>query len=285
MRILIASLVILSTLSFTYKNKKFKNPEKSVFIPSGTTEHEGQAYSCEAFWMLDHEVTNFEYFTFLKQLLTDGKTGEYKKAVPDTLAWKSIGGYMNPMAEYYFSHPSYANYPVVNVSKEGAELFCVYMTKEYRAIYGEAINDFRLPTKLEWIYAAKGGTAAHIYPWSGPHLRNADGELMANFYRIGDENSTYTSDGPQIVSDSARIHTAFADDAYVTAPANSYWPNEYGLYNMAGNVAELVADENTAMGGHWRSTGYDIRVTSQTDFEKANPFVGFRPVMAFLVQE
>lgn len=285
MRILVASLVVLSFLSFTYKDKKFKSPENFVFIPSGNSEFQGKTYSCQAFWMLEHEVTNFEYYSFLKQLLLDGKKDDYLKALPDTAAWDSIGGSMSLMKDTYFYHPAYAEYPVVNVSNEGADMFCVYLTEYYRSIYGDVINDFRLPTKLEWIYAAKGGLSRAPYPWGGPGLRDEDGRYLANFNPIGDQNIKQTKDGYVIVQDSLRTGSSYVDGGFLTTAPKSYAPNAYGLHDMAGNVAEMVAKEDVAMGGHWYSAGYDVRVSSQIEFERANPFVGFRPVMSFLTQE
>src|SRR5690606_16885546 len=70
-------------------------------------------------------------------------------------------------------------------------------------------------------YAARGGRVGTQYPWGGPSARNAKGCLMANF-KPGRGN--YIDDG-----------------AAYTAPVYSYFPNDFGLYNMAGNVAEWTS--------------------------------------------
>jgi formylglycine-generating enzyme required for sulfatase activity len=286
MKIIIPLLVALFLISFTTKKKKkFKSPENFVFIPSGTSQLNDKTYSCAAFFMLEHEVTNLEYRTFLNQLKKEGKSEEYEIACPDSTQWSKIGGSMDPMKENYFSHPAYDNYPVVNITKEGANLFCIYLTEYYRSIYGDVINDFRLPTKLEWVYAAKSGRERASYPWSGPYLRDEKGCYLANFKVVGDQNISITNGEQVVVADSLKISGAFVDGAFITAPVNSYEPNDYGLYNMSGNVAELVAKENLAMGGHWNSTGHDIRVVSEEKFENPNPFVGFRPVLSYVTQK
>ncbi|MDR0793038.1 MAG: SUMF1/EgtB/PvdO family nonheme iron enzyme [Chitinophagaceae bacterium] len=156
---------------------------------------------------------------------------------PDTLVWVRdfYYSYNVPQSQRYYSHPSYAKYPVVGVSWKQAVAFCHWRTHylntylEKKKIAKEGM--FRLPTEAEWEYAARGGLKNNIYPW-GNELKNAKNCLMANF-KPG--NGNYAEDG-----------------AIYTATVNSYWPNGYGLYNMAGNVAE------------WTMTYY---YEGQTDFE------------------
>ena len=279
--VLFLSISILF-LSFTFlKEKKFKTPKGFVFVPSGTTDIDEKKVSCNAFYMSDHEVTNFEYGQFISYLKSNNMKEQLAVAQPDTTVWKQLdGAHMNPMITHYYSHPAYGNYPVVGISIEGAKLYSNYVTEQFRMLYGEQINDFRLPTKEEWIYAAKGGLEQSPYPWGGPYMRDSKGDYLANFKPIGDQNISTDPDGGYVVKkEGAKL---FSDGAFITAPVDSYWPNGYGLYNMSGNVAELVED-NTAMGGDWNSCGYDVRVNSELPFENPNPFTGFRVVMSHLL--
>jgi formylglycine-generating enzyme required for sulfatase activity len=64
----------------------------------------------------------------------------------------------------------------------------------------------------------------------------------------------------------------------LTAPVRSYWPNDYGIYNMNGNVAEMVADKDIVAGGSWNDTGYDVRNKSEKPYKGAARTIGFRVV-------
>ena len=106
---------------------------------------------------------------------------------------------------------------------------------------GLLLPSYRLPTEAEWefaAYALRGNTfeeriyERRIYPWDGHNVRNADqksrGEMMANFVRQR--------------GDLMGVAGSLNDNASITADVKSYWPNDYGLYCMAGNVSEWVAD-------------------------------------------
>lgn len=279
-------LVSVTLLSFTRKTpKKYKGPKSFVFIPSGKASIDDKELSFRSFYMSAHEVTNLEYREFLVSLKESGKNKELELAKPDTTVWNMIpGSYMDPMVEHYFSHPAYDNYPVVGISRLGAEMYAEYVSEQYQEIYGKQIAPFRLPTKGEWIYAAKGGLENSPYPWGGPYLRNAKGCYLANYMPVGDQSIASDQEGnPYIVEETGG--RLYDDGAFFTASVNSYFPNDYGLYNMSGNVAELVAKEDIAMGGHWKSTGHDVQVTSAEKFEKANPFTGFRLVQTHVIEK
>jgi formylglycine-generating enzyme len=216
---------------------------------------------------------------------------------PDSLVWVRdfAYSYNEPMAKQYFSHPAFGNYPVVGVSWIQANAFCEWRThflNSYLESKKRATESpFRLPTEAQWEYAARGGRSQAPYPWGGPYLRNKKGCLLANF-KPGRGN--YPEDG-----------------GFYTVRADAYWPNDFGLYNMAGNVAEWTSSlyyeggynfqhdmnpdirynatasdfprmkRKVLRGGSWKDVGYFLQ-TSTRAYEyqdTAKAYIGFRTVI------
>ncbi len=216
---------------------------------------------------------------------------------PDSLCWVRdfAYSYNEPMAKKYYSHPGFGNYPVVGVNWKQATAFCEWRTG-YMNSYLESKkkipeSNFRLPTEAQWEYAARGGRSQSPYPWGGPYLRNRKGCLLANF-KPGRGN--YPEDG-----------------GFYTVRADAYWPNDFGLYNMAGNVAEWTSSlyfENgysfqhdmnpdirwnakdsdpprmkrkVTRGGSWKDVGYFLQ-TSARAYEyqdTSKSYIGFRCIL------
>lgn len=213
---------------------------------------------------------------------------------PDTTVWIRDFNYSynDPMHQDYFYHPAYNDYPVVGVDWWQANAFCNWRTKlKNDALRGKKrssrVPKFRLPTEAEWEYAARGGLKNAEYPWGGPDLTNDRGCFLANFKPV---RGDYAVDG-----------------ALYTLEAKSYKPNDYGLYNMAGNVSEWTAttyDESSyyigstmnpnvkdklnmkkvIRGGSWKDVAYFLEVSTR-DYEyadSARSYIGFRTVQDYL---
>jgi sulfatase modifying factor 1 len=249
-----------------------------------------------SFYMDETEVRNVdyrEYLHWLKRVYTSYPE-VYRRALPDTLVWRSPMGFNDPYVQYYFRHPSYNNYPVVGVSWVQANDYCLwrtdrvneqilidegelnpdpaqkdeknfnteaYLAGQYEGVVnqlrpslsgdkterrtnfedGILLPRYRLPTEAEWefaAYALRGNTfeervyERRIYPWDGHNVRNSSnkyrGEMMANFVRAR--------------GDLMGVAGSLNDNGSITVDVKSYWPNDYGLYCMAGNVNEWVLD-------------------------------------------
>jgi formylglycine-generating enzyme required for sulfatase activity len=219
---------------------------------------------------------------------------------PDTLCWIRDFTYSfnDPQATLYFWHPSFDNYPVVGVTWVQASAFSVwrtdYMNAALRADNIAEVSKYRLPLETEWEYAARGGLDLSMYPWGGPYTRNYKGCFLANFKPL---RGNYIDDG----------------NVYA-GKVGSYEPNEYGLYDMSGNVAEWtccayhpsayifqhdlqpnyeynatpqdppVMKRKVIRGGSWKDIAYFLQ-TSSRDYEyqdSAKSFVGFRNVRSYI---
>lgn len=245
-----------------------------AFLVSGSFDFNGKIISINSFVIQKTEVSNLEYRTFLFDLLIQDRKEEFLKAKPDQAMWTKLFGKENkPMEDLYFSHPAYNDYPVVNISREGAELYCKWISQElYKFIdvkKRDQYNDVRLPAREEWVRASMIEGKNGPYPWDGQFVRNSKGCFLANFKPT---DSTYFDDG-----------------AFHTAKVDSYFPNDFGLYNMSGNVAEMVYDDykiktSGTAGGGWMSSAEEIKILGP-DPHKGNvdphPNIGFRVVMTY----
>lgn len=260
--------------------RKIKAPKGFVYVPSGTTKSKNESFSVQGFFMKATEVTNAEYREFLNDLKARGRTDDLQKAQINTEGWKNGGTFMQPFVEHYHSHPAFDNYPVVNITREAAQLYCNWLQKKLEAKMGEGAVMVRLPTEKEWEYAAMGGRENYPYP-HGYNLRNDKGCFLYQFTTVGDESVSRdsTTGSPYIPANAGRSSSG----GIGPAPAKSFFPNDYGLYNTCGNVAEMLLEEGRTKGGSFQSTGYDIRIDAPdpyAGFVEASPFIGFRPVIS-----
>lgn len=253
-----------------------------AYIPSGSFDYKDKKVSVQAFYMQINEVTNLEYRTFLFDLLIQGKKAEFDIAKPAQENWTLLlNGDMKSMEEQYFSHEAFNDYPVVNVSREGAEMYCVWLTKAVNATMNEneKINDVRIPSRLEWYKSASYEGKKLPFPWGGPNSTNETGCYLANF-------------NPKPTDNNMSKEVALAQDgAMFTAKTATYNPNNYGLYNMSGNVAEMVYNKDNSKeeagtaGGSWLSSEEEIKINGPDPYDGisgGHPGIGFRVVVTYL---
>ncbi len=229
-----------------------------------------------------HETTNLEYNEFLAFLEKKGDPSTLQIAKIQNETWSGFPTYGEPFRSQYAHHPAYENYPVVNISQQGASLFCEWLTEQYNAYPKRQYKKvrFRLPTEQEWLTAARAGNEYAIYPWGGNYLKNNDGQYLANFRRISEsQQMRLREDGLMEVN-----NKGFSDNyvAAIPSPVESFYPNDFGIYNLSGNVAEMLSEQGRTRGGSWQSFGYYLRLDSEDEyagFTEASPLIGFRYFM------
>ncbi len=258
---------------------------------------------------IDTRQLIYRYFTVDLQRAARDRDGEIPRGdlveeqsvhiYPDTLAWirDFSYSYNEPMTKQYFWHPTYDHYPVVGVNWVQARAFNVWRTQylnSYLAGRDQPFAmDFELPSEAQWEYAARGGLEHSPYPWGGPYMRNSEGCFLANFKPL---RGNYTDDG-----------------GLYTVIAGYYPPNDYGLYDMAGNVSEWTRnayDESfynfahdlspdyqyeaaeddppslkrkVVRGGSWKDIGYFLQVSTRTyEYQDtAKSYIGFRSIQTY----
>ena len=151
---------------------------------------------------------------------------------PDTTCW--VNDFKNAENErymrLYFSNPAYDDYPVVGVTWEQATAFCRWRTEYLLKGMGSNGNDiqpYRLPTEIEWEYAARGKDG-NPFPWEAEDVKSEKGCFYANFKP---DRGNYTKDG-----------------SLITSKCGIFSANSNGLYDMAGNAAEWTSTIYTEAG-------------------------------------
>jgi len=306
----LAAIIAAFSIGFTKKTSTYalhwRKLEKSLkYIPGGSfTPSNGDGLqfepifrpersydvSIESFYLCDHEVTNAEYKAFLSSLMSND-VRKYRSMLPDTNVWRDKFSYSELWNTEYFRNPKYDNYPVIGVTYEQAEEFCLWLTETYAGYPKRKFRDakFSLPSKIQWQYASNGGYNFIPYPWGSPFLYNRKCQWLANFHVVSQESIGWRKYNVETQLGDIREakllvvnHSIFFGESPPMKTVLSYKPNKYGLYNMAGNVEEMVKEKGISKGGGWRDTGYYLQNYVEQHYDSKNPVSsdrGFRVAM------
>jgi formylglycine-generating enzyme required for sulfatase activity len=210
------------------------------------------------------EVSNRLYKAFLEDLKKTNNQQILAIAQLDTLKW---GNKAQLYVKYYHQHPAYQNFPVVNVSYAGAQKFCEWLTAQYNDSPKRKFKKvkIRLPSEAEWMEAAQAGDPSAQYAWHGNSFFNSKGQVYANF--------TYNIKDTSVIKSEMKV----TDNVDIIAPIDSYWKNDFGIFNLCGNVAEMIVQKGIAKGGGWSNKSEDLQIKAKYVYEgDAQNFIGFR---------
>jgi formylglycine-generating enzyme required for sulfatase activity len=204
-----------------------------------------------------HEVTNAEYNEFLKSLLNEQQWDEHALCIYDSTQWlkKLSNAETKPLALSYHSNKRYDNYPIVNITADGAYGYCRWLTEKYnnnpKRKYKKVI--FRLPSEQEWM------------------------KMIAN----DTKNSTHNNYNIKTKNQSNGIYDHVSDGGLFTTASSQYKPNNKGVFDVIGNVAEITA-EGYLKGGSWDNELAECSSEKRQNYNLPDPRVGFRIFMEII---
>ncbi len=244
------------------KRKHRLNPERRDYNTDNEVDYTQPMISKDTAYINDEGK-------IIRETITRELTGDFDfvntyivNVYPDTTCWVNDfeNAYNEPYVRMYFSNGGYNDYPVVGVSWEQASAFCNWRTEFLRRSLGKQgvyVEPYRLPTEAEWEYAARCGVNENKYPWEGDlPLTEEEGCFYANFKPM---EGNYVKDGN-----------------IITSRVGTYDANDFGIYDMAGNVSE------------WTSTAYtesineltsDLNPEYRYDVAKEDPYKMSRKIV------
>ncbi|MDX2190598.1 MAG: SUMF1/EgtB/PvdO family nonheme iron enzyme [Bacteroidota bacterium] len=205
----------------------------------------------------------------------------------------------------YFSFEGTKYYPVVGITYEQALKYCqwrsAYVTNEFQKEitknkkyptlkYKKVIFTFRLPTEKEWEFAASGGNNPSIYAYGYKSITQKPFKIYKPKYLIKHIDTLVTK--KQLQKDIEtylqkdilnfncidKIKPYFEDQELEPEFAYDNRPNDYGLFNMIGNVSEMINVNGTSKGGSYLDSLKHITIKDKKNYLGAQKWLGFRPV-------
>ena len=233
-----------------------------ALIPSGDAKLGESIQHVAEFYILKTEVSNGDYLTFLA-FLKDKHPEQYKSALPDTSVWKDLSMKYN-YTNHYLRHLSFKNYPVVGIKYENALLYCKWLEDNINSkLEGDKKVVVKLPSELEWIRAARGSNHSQIFTWESINLQDKKGNPLANYRR-----------------ETRKIEPAY--DGIITIGVKTFDKNQFGVYQMIGNVAEMLDERSRVKGGSWNSPAQSLQVDKSENIDSPSNAVGFRPILVMV---
>lgn len=232
------------------------------------------------------EITNIDYQEFLFYVKRDSSKESLTKVIPQLRVYDHNGA-------DYFTSPQYRFFPVVGLAHEQAKAYCewrsLFVTSLYKAEYKKDVNfKFRLPTETEWELAASNGLSKSKYKYGVETVRTVS-------YKINSKASGFLLDKIQTTKTEEELLRDIAQTGSINdLPFNvkrelpyflrfdtpyyaySFYRNNFGIYNMIGNVAEFIEEKGVAKGGSFRDTLPNSKISDRRNYDAPTNDIGFR---------
>ncbi|MDR2980394.1 MAG: formylglycine-generating enzyme family protein [Bacteroidales bacterium] len=233
----------------------------------------------DTYYVDKYEVTIKDYKLFLTERKEKGLDNSL--VMYDSTLWEKTWestSYGNK--DYYFNDDLFQDHPVVGISYYSAIEFCRWLTDKYNSSSKKQYKKvlFRLPTEEEFIRVASSGFDIEkiFYPWGNNTLYDQKKDKLCNFTALPQENLMFI--------DRYELRYGYYNTLpnNSTQPVASYGTTPYGVFDIVGNVSEMVQIDSIAMGGDFLSLGYEVRTTSKKIYKDKDITVGFRVYMEIL---
>lgn len=232
------------------------------------------------------EITNIDYQEFLFYIKRDSSEESLNKVIPQLKVYDHND-------TDYFTGSQYRFFPVVGLTHEQAKAYCkwrsLFVSYLYKMEYKKNVNfKFRLPTETEWELAASNGLDKIKYKYGVENVRTISYKVNSKASEFLLDKIITTKDEKEIIGDIMQTglikDLAFNvkrelpyflqfDTPYYTY---SFYRNDYGIYNMIGNVAELVDENGIAKGGSFRDELSNSKITDRRNYNAPTDDIGFR---------
>ncbi len=263
------------------------------------------------------EVTNGQYNMFLDYLKKNNVNEVLEKSKIDLSQYdatsyaffKGYHTYINPVVKFRGrSNYHYMKYPIVNITHDGAIAYCEWLTEQYNGSADRKFKKvkFRLPTLKEWQIAALGYTEFQSWDLDqnkvkvlipknetdeffkgDPTVVEVDDRILYPWfksynYRDKAQNRRNCWLGNFKIPEDCKpcqIRSIGGDGFSMMSPVGSYFPNEMGLFDVVGNIAEMIDENGKACGGSWNQLPEESTIRSVSEYKGPSSTVGFRVFM------
>lgn len=290
---------------FGKKTDKVRKVDQNKFAPPGTMWVKDNVY------MDIFEISNENWHEYYLSVLENNEDKDtvldFTKILPDnvfptdssvlgtTTSTTGLGSKKskNNFFNVYYHHYYFAHYPVIKLTKEKAVNFCEWRTKvvnSYLAVEMGEIDEmsyvpdhiykgvkqrvkYRLPTKEEWEIAARAGLDGTKFPFGYEEIKQKNGK-----YKFGVDNALFFEYDEEKHKNLYLRAPSLNGKKVIppTYPVSYGKPNIYGLYNMPGNVSEMVEEDGVVKGLSWADEMREYYHDEDIEFKRPSMMIGFR---------